>query len=71
MRETAPTRGETAAELWLRNPQEVVDFLSLFLHDRVLLHASAAGPEGLPQGDSRGEGEASEAEAEEGEGEGP
>ena len=37
VRETAPLRNETAAEMWLRDPQEVADFLSLFLTKRQLV----------------------------------
>ena len=40
VREKAPLRNETAAEMWLRDPQEVADFLSLFLTKRQLVHLS-------------------------------
>lgn len=38
VREKAPLRNETAAELWLRDPREVAEFLSLFLTQRQLVH---------------------------------
>ena len=38
VRETAPLQNETAAEMWLRDPQEVADFLSLFLRKTELVH---------------------------------
>lgn len=52
VREHAPLRNETAAELYLRDPREVVEFLALFLRDRE--HAGeGAGPGG--GGDGNGE----------------
>ena len=42
VREQAPLRNETAAEMWLRDPQEVADFLSLFLTKRQLVDLRAS-----------------------------
>jgi trehalose-phosphatase len=45
VRDEAPTRGETAAELWLRDPAEVIQFLSLFVGE---------GQQGAAQGAAQG-----------------
>lgn len=37
VRQKAPLKSETAAKFWLRNPYEVVQFLTLFLHDMELV----------------------------------
>ena len=46
VRRTAPLRNETAAEFYLRDPLQVAEFLSLFLHDRRFV-APQQGPSPL------------------------